>query len=60
MGDKKKKAADGEDESTANLQKIYRRRCEVNGVSQSKLFREKLEFLLSEDQKFTEVKIWTS
>ena len=51
MTDKKKNAAKGgeEDESTTNIIKFYRRKCEQNGITQiSKLFKEKVERCVDE------------
>jgi hypothetical protein len=57
MGDKKKKkpGVDEDDESTANLKKFYRRRCEANSVGTNKLFTEKLDQAADEGDNMTKV-----
>jgi hypothetical protein len=41
--DKKKAPKEEKDESTMRLQGIYRKKCDQNGVTQIKVFKEKLE-----------------
>jgi hypothetical protein len=51
MTDKKKapQKSGEEDESTANIIKFYRKKCELNGItSVSKLFKEKVDRALEE------------
>jgi hypothetical protein len=40
--DKKKSPKEEKDESTMRLQGIYRKKCDQNGVTQIKAFKEKL------------------
>jgi len=55
MAEKKKKAAKEEDFSTEQLVRIYRRRCEANGVPACKLFREKLSLAIEETEHIEKV-----
>jgi len=49
---------EGEDESTQNLWKFYKRKVDINGVTINKLFKEKVEFANSEGVHLTEIKLW--
>jgi hypothetical protein len=43
MGDKKKKVEQEEDLTTEQFQRIYRKRCELNGVPVCKILKDKIE-----------------
>ncbi|CAD8102903.1 unnamed protein product [Paramecium primaurelia] len=58
MGDKKKKGDQVEDFSTEQLNKLYRKRCEINGVPLCKIFKERLEAVCSEGEHLQNVKLW--
>ncbi|EGR33638.1 hypothetical protein IMG5_047470 [Ichthyophthirius multifiliis] len=55
--DKKKKKPEEEDESTVNLPRIYRRKCESLGVSQNRFFREKVEQAIDDQDHLKKVKL---
>lgn len=48
MTDKKKAPKEEKDESTMKLLGVYRRKCDLNGVSQIKSFKEKIESIVEE------------
>lgn len=62
MGDKKgkkPKGADGEDDSTQQLARVYKKKCDVvNGVTLNKLFKGKLDQVLEEDEHLEKLHLW--
>ncbi|EGR33938.1 hypothetical protein IMG5_030190 [Ichthyophthirius multifiliis] len=60
MGDKKgkKKGGGEEDESTLQLYRLYKKKCEFNGVPISKLFKEKLDYAIEEEEHITKIHMW--
>ncbi|KAL4484974.1 hypothetical protein ABPG74_020151 [Tetrahymena malaccensis] len=60
MGDKKgkKKGGGEEDESTIQLSRQYKKKCELNGINPSKLFKEKLDFAVEEDENIEKIHLW--
>ena len=58
MGDKKKKKAAGDetDDSTNQLSKIYKKRCEANGVQPQILFQSKLNSAMEAGEDIAQVR----
>ena len=50
MAEKKKKPEAEEDFSTEQLQRIYRKRCEMNGVPLCKILKERIESAVGEGE----------
>lgn len=55
---KKKAANQEEDLSTQNLPRIYKKKCEVNGVTPCKQFMDKLNHCIEEDEDLPELHLW--
>ena len=52
MGDKKKKGDQEEDNSTEQLQRMYRKKCDFNGVAPCKILKERIETAVADGEHF--------
>jgi hypothetical protein len=54
----KKAKVDEDDDSTSRVPKIYRRKCELNGISVNKLFMSRIEECVSENEHLDKLHLW--
>lgn len=56
MPPKKKNQKQDEDDPTLNILKFYRKKCELNGITQqSKFFRDKVDAIVNEGEQLEKV-----
>lgn len=57
-GTAKKSAPDEDDDSTSRIPKIYKKKCEQNGISMNKLFSGRIDECLGENEHLEKLHLW--